>query len=233
VRSGQPCTRIIPFDAGLPDGVVTYSIYNGTTVVSTGTLPLVAGAVSALLQVAGAINLLTGSELSGHRRVLWSYFSSSIAVSGEDSYEIQGIVPFGPTPAGVRLKLGLESANDLADDQIPLVKGYLTFQDAVNLNSVDFLSPFLTGTELARIQIKDAIEAEAALELIPILQVRVAKAETSGTNTYERQDIDWYVLVAQLRLYVSVAALTISPINKLDGGNLFVVAAHGNDLFPT
>lgn len=231
MRSGQAYTKIIPFDAGLPDGVVSYTLSENGTTLSTGTVTPAAGAVSVILPISGALNTLTSGQVLGHRDLVWSYLSSSIAVNGNERYSLEAALPFGVSPAGVRQKLGVDEAADLPDEQIPLIRAYLQFQAQATAASVT-LSTFQTADSYSQLLIADAIEAMAALELIPTLQVRLAQRETSGTNAYERQKIDWTTLRAQLGIFVSQGLAIALPTTLVVGGELFLLSTPSVALFP-
>lgn len=216
MRSGLPRTEVILFEAGLPDGDVSYTLNGG----AAGVVTPPPGATSVSINIAGILNTLSPGTLTGYRELLWSYVSGGIPISGEVRWTLEGSIPFGVTADGVRQKLGLDVDSDLPDKQIPLAKGYLKFQNTVGVSELIALE---TASEYNLLLIVDAIEAIAALELLPTLQVRVAKTETSGTNTYTRQNIDWEILDKRLRAYISDAISAVAPTNAASSGSLFLV----------
>jgi hypothetical protein len=228
MRSGQAYTEVVPFNSGFPDGAIAYSLYDNGTLTHTGTVTPAAGAVSANIQIPGSWNALGTGVVLGARDLQWSYTSAAVAISGERRYKLEALLPFNISADGVRVKLGFDVAADLPDSQIPLTRAYLDFQARVTST---LLTPFETGASYDQMVIADAIEAMAALALIPTLQVRVAKSESSGSNTYERMDVDWTVLAEYLMGYVATALTAVSPKFTFDGGSLFVLSTPP-DLFP-
>jgi hypothetical protein len=229
MRAGQPCTRIIPFEAGLPDGDVTWALYDGVTLVNSGTITPGPGAISVNVQISGADNALPTGVLLGGRRLEWSYFSSAIAKTGEQGYDLEAPLPLGISPDGARRKLGLDSLHDLPDDQLPLVRAFLTFDNAAGAGVVAAVTdPY------QQLLIRDAVEAMAALEVLPTLQVRIAQSETSGTNAYARADIDWSAIGEQLNSYVSAGLAVVVPDTGTTaiGGQLFLLSTPSVTLFP-
>lgn len=204
MKSGLPRTIIVSFEAGTPDGDISYLLSTGTT----GMLTPGAGAVSVTIPVPPLENTLPAGELFGYREASWSYTTGGVTVTGSERWTLEGNIPFGATCDGARAKLGLDIAADLPDDQIPLVRSYFKFQAEVGEATLAALE---TGTAYQRMLICDAIEATAALALLPTMQVRLAKSETSGTNTYVRQDIDWKLLANQLEGFIAEALAASAP----------------------
>ena len=160
------------------------------------------------------------TEIYRYRELSWSYLSGGATVSGSARWTLEGAIPFGAREDGVRQKLGLDNSADLPDSEIPLMKGYLKFQSLMGASALTALE---TTTDYNQVLIIDAIEASAALYLLPTLQIRVAKTETSGTNTYTRQNIDWEMLEARLQSYVSEAVETVGSSPTSNSISMFIV----------
>jgi hypothetical protein len=229
MRAGQACTQIIPLGAGLPDGLVSWALYDGATMLTSGAEAPGGGAVSINVQIFGNFNALPDGILLGHRRFVWSYYTNGVLIAGEQLYDLQAPLPFGVSPEGVRRKLGLESHVDLPDEHIPLIRAFLSFDNTAGAGVL----PAVTDP-YQQLLIRDAVEAMAALELLPTLQVRIAQSETSGTNTYARADIDWSAIGEQLNNYVSTGLAVVVPDSgsTAEGGQLFLLSTPTTTLFP-
>ena len=225
-RSGTASTQTISFESGFPDAAIAYSLKeNGTTLLS-GTVTPVAGSLSVNVQINASYNTLAAGAVLGHRDFSWSYAVATIAVSGSVRYSVEAPIPFGVSADGVRNKLGLD-LTDLPDNQVPLARAYLQFQDSAGVAALAALE---TATAYKQLVIADAIEAMAGLALIPSLQVRIAQSESSGTNKFDRQKIDWHIVREQLNLYIS-NGMTITTTG-VAGGSLFRLASPAINLFP-
>lgn len=93
------------------------------------------------------------------------------------------------------------------------------------------LATLENGTPYEKLMVVDAIEATAALMVLPTLQVRVAKTETSGTNSYTRQNIDWDKLKEYLQSVVAESLAAAQPGASTTIDSLFI-ATTGTSLFP-
>lgn len=219
--------------SGFPDANISWSLLNETgTLVASGSLTPTAGAVSVDVQISSANNSLGAGEVLGARELLWSYTVAAAAVSGSHRYTIEGSVPFVVSEAGVRQLIGIDQEDDLPDHDVPLIKAYLHFQNAVG---DDALAAGLLGTAFERSQIATAIEAQAALMVLPSLQVRLAQKESSGTNQFARGKIDWERLEAHLARLVSEGSVIVNPATDPLATNntaLLVLVTPVDDLFP-
>jgi hypothetical protein len=110
---------------------------------------------------------------------------------------------------------------ELDDEAIDLVSAYSRFKDTLGstiLTSVENTGgyPALTAC--------DAIEALAAIRVLPSLQISLAAKETSGTNQFQRGAIDWMQIRAHLDQLVSaglaLADTTADP--AADYGSLLI-----------
>lgn len=231
MRSGLPLSHVVPFPSGAPDGDVTWSVINGAgTIVVTDTITPQAGDVSATIVVPVISNTLPEGTLYEVRDLVWFYTTGGMTVSDEFRFTLEGRVPFGARPDGVRNKLGV-SRDDLSDDEIELMKAFLWFENDVGAERLDALS---AGTPVQQLIVANGIEAWAALSILPTLQVRIAASESSGTNEYARGKIDWASIEAELDRFVDAARVLIDPTYDDVGleGSLFVVATRDNELFP-
>lgn len=221
VRSGSVLTHTVPLPAGAPASV-TWRVYNAAGVeIGDGTVTPAADAVSFDIAVPASLNQLPLGGFVSSRDLVWAYQLGTQLIQDELRYSVEARAPFGVSPSGVRNKLGLEKA-DLEDSDISLIRAYLAFRSVRDPAAQD-------PDDLV---IRDAIEATAALQLIPGLRIRVAKSEDSGTNKYQRQDVDWDRIAADLEALVTAGYLLIDP--EYDGygveeGTLFLLATPATD----
>lgn len=226
MKSGVAHTVTVPLDQGFPDGAVSWVLVG----VASGTVTPSVGAVSINIQITPLNNTLGVGEMLGFRELQWSYAVSAIAISGYARWTLEGSIPFGVSEAGVRKKLGIDTEADLSDADINLIHAYLNLQNDVGASA---LTAQETGTSFNKLTVIDAIEALAALELLPTMQIRVAKSENSGTNAYTRQNIDWQILADNLNNYVSKATDLLAPVTETAGDTLFLTTtSNQGTLFP-
>lgn len=233
MRAGLPLNHSISFASGSPDAGVSWQLRDTAgTVVQSATLTPVVGAVSATIDITALSNTLASGQLLGSRDLTWSYAISGATTNGSFRYQLEGAVPFFATEDGVRNMLGLGEVEDLSDEDIALLRGYLEFEQLVGATT---LTTFLTGTSYQMMMISEGIEAQAAIRLLPSLQVRVAKRETSGTNQYDRQEIDWGAIQATLAGKVNAAVAVVNPlleVSRAASGSLLQLVTPSFDLFP-
>lgn len=229
--SGQPRTEVVLFEAGFPDADVTWTLKDPSgLMLAAGSVTPSSGSVSVPISLDGADNNLSGGEVISWRDLSWSYLSGGSTISGYLRYHVEALLPFGVSSTGVRRKLGIDAPSDLPDSDIGLPRAYLLFQDLVTTAA---LTAAEAGSQLQQLKVREAIEAMAALDLIPTMQVRLAKSETSGTNTYARQDVDWNVIAERLEGTVSEGATAVAGAGAVaEGGRLFILSTPTVDLFP-
>lgn len=226
MRAGLPSAYTASFRAAA-DGilVLTWTLTNeiGTSV-ATGTITPVSGAISQEISIIASNNTLSSGTFWGSRELAWNFNGEM----GFFDYSLEGRVPFGATTEGVRTKLGL-TETDLVDEEIPLLKAYLNFQATVGAAALAAVS-----TDLAKLNVSNAIEAMAALALLPTLQVRIAQKESSGTNQFARFKIDWTILAEVLRATINEGQTAVDPTlaGVASGVSLLVLATPAIDLFP-
>lgn len=225
VRSGLSITVPVLFSSGHPDAGIAWTLYGTTgSVISTGTAAVASDAVSINLLIDGTLNTLPVDVLYGSRDFAWSYTVGGAIVNGEQRYSIEARAPFGASNDGVRAKLGVE-AKDLPDGDISLIRAYISFRDVVSADALDLITD--DGITLA---VRDAIEASAALALIPTMAVRVASLEDSGTNSFKRQAIDWEAVALYLAGLVDAGIIAVLPdYDPSPTGALFILAVPASD----
>lgn len=223
-----PFSYLVEFSTGTPTGVFTYSVTDdeGNPVAGLNNVEVTppAGAVSTLIQIPQVANTLTKPLFEG-RTISWFYTTVLGAVNGSHSYQIQKRVPFPCTAEGVRTKLGVD-ANELPDERIDLLMSYIEF----NSLFLDGLDAYTLSGDATALKITNAIEAVAALKILPTLQLSLARRLTNGTNEYERWNkIDWELLRADLEQIVYDITVLIDPTQVYQTSAIFTLAVRTPD----
>jgi hypothetical protein len=163
--------------------------------------------------------------MSGSRDLEWTYTVGGSVNNGEIRYALEARVPYGASADGVRAKLGVDKF-DLPDSDISLVGAFLKMQDVVGAEALGF-----SDNDLA---VRHAIEAYAALALIPTMPVRTALKEASGTDSFQRDKIDWDNIAAHLQGIITEGILVVLPTYDVAGlfGAIFILASPSAEPFP-
>jgi hypothetical protein len=225
VRDGTQLSVVVEFPNGTPPSVA-WSVRDGSGVIGSGTVTPAVDAVSHPITVSGALNSLSPGAFFEARDLQWSYTVASIVTNGEQRYSVEALLPVGISADGVRAKLGVSSI-DLPDNDIALIRAFLTFRETATAVVMD---ASYDGA-LVDLKIRDAVEAMAARALIPTMQVRVASSEESGTNKYKRQAVDWEMIRASLDLMINegLSAVVDGYDPTTDFGSLFLLAPQATD----
>ena len=174
-----------------------------------------------MLLITAAQNVLAGSVLSDPRELSWSYSVAGVSQAHMRRYRLQAILPFGVSEDGVRRKLGI-GTHELADDGVDLTAAFGRFRSTFETTT---WTAALTATDHTALLIGDAIEATAALTLLPSLQISLASKESSGTNQFQRAGIDWELLRQQLQHYLLEGQYAVNPLTDPVGnyGSLLIM----------
>lgn len=228
VRSGLAHSVNVLFENGLPDGDVTWSLFDTAgTQLATGSVPVLDGAVSVPIGIDAVHNTLGLDVPTGTRDLDWQYTVGGMIINGTQRYSIEIRPPFGASSDGVRNKLGV-NATELPDNDISLIAAYRYLRTTAGVENVATVSD--NGGEADAI-LRDAVEAFAALSVLPTMSARVAASETSGTNQYKRQDVDWSMLEGPLSSMVDAGITLALPSYDPTSNNaaLFVLATPAVD----
>ena len=208
IYSGQPFSFELQFTLGLPGGAVSWTLGDpAAAVIASGAVTPPALALSTQILIPGAQNELPAGHLFGSRYVDWSYTTGAQFVSGRETFTIEAPVPFGVSADGVRSKLGVEK-HELQDKDIDLLRAYVVFKSDVDATA---LAAQATTGSTSTIYLRDAIEAVAALELLPSLTIKLSQRETSGTDEFQRMKVDFGALAESLGVMVSRGRLALDP----------------------
>lgn len=227
-EAGKKFRHLIQFTSGQPTSNLVYSVKRQDgTVVTSGTVAITSGQLSYLVEIAANLNTLT-KPLFEQLTLEWEYTTATQAVDESITYTIHAPLGFPVSHEGVRMKLGV-SDEELPDDDISLFEGYVSFKGLVGEDTD--LSAFVTSGNLDSYKITKAIEALAALALIPSLQIRLPKKYDSGTSAYERWNtIDWEGLIAELNNLVAAGLdVVITDFDYYSDNPIFVLSDRGPD----
>lgn len=208
MRAGTALTQLVEFSDGAPDGDIAWQLLDALGIqVASGAVTPAADAASAVITVTAEDNTIGDGVLASPRELRWSYTVAGLIHSGQLRYRLEAFLPLGVSEAGVRRKLGLE-VHELGDEAIDLVGAYGRFSITVGQTDLDAVA---TAGGHAALVACDAVEALAALTLLPSLQISLAQKESSGTNQFQRAAIDWEALRAQLEQYVGEGYTAVNP----------------------
>lgn len=229
VWAGSPFARQIEFSTGLPTGAISYVLTgnNGAGLLSSSVTPAV-GAISALIVIAGTLNTCA-TPLLEMRSLTWNYTTATGVVSDRVTYRVDKALPFTVSAQGVKSALGLAD-HELPDEAIDLVGAYSEFLELVGET---LLAAAAIAGDRTTLLANAAIEALAALSVMPSLQLRTAQRESSGTNEFSRfSNIDWSWLRDELLVKVdrARAALDGAFDGEGAGGFMFGVATRTPDV---
>lgn len=194
--SGADLKYLVLLNKGQPTTNLTYTLYNqNNTIILTSSVSISVGQMSYLIEIPGASNILS-KPLLEQMRLSWTYNTSSQAVSEEFKYVLHAPIAFPVSNDNVRKLLGVNS-DELPDEEIDLFAGYLSYLGSLPVGAD--LSSFENAGNLSSYKISVAIEAAAALNIFPTLQIRLPKRYDSGTSEYERwTTINWDGLFTSL-----------------------------------
>lgn len=222
IAEGSVFGHELLFASGAPSGAISYTVRGNDNLPITALTNLsvtpASGAVSHQLVIppSGAV-LATGATFEG-RTLSWSYD----AVSGSVRYRVDAYLPFAVSIEGVRAKLGLFD-DELSEADIDLTAAYVRF--AGPIVAQEALAASALAGDFTTLAVTDAIEAVAALAVLPGLQLKLAKSRSSGTNKFERQsDPDWAMLREYLTGLVSLGTDAIDVPSDIYGGTGFLLA---------
>lgn len=228
VRAATAASFPVLFSSGHPDGDVDWEVRDQDGVLlDSGSIVVPGDAVSVNIITDVAANTLDVGELTSTRDVSWTYTVAGVIINGEQRYTVEARLPFGICAEGVRAKLGVDKT-DLPDTDISLIESYYTFQTRVTPGILA-----LVTDPVEKLAVKNAIEALAALAVLPTMTVRVASKESSGTNQYQRQKVDWAAIQLSLQSYLDAGygLLIVGYDPTADFGSLLILATPAVDPF--
>lgn len=226
IIENTPLTYLVEFTSGTPSGVFSYSLTDedGNDIILNEEITPTNGAVSVSITIPSSANQID-KPLFETRFLNWSYPTTNGVITGNYTYQIQKKVPFPCSYDGVRRKLGITD-EDIPDSQIDLLTSYVEFDELFD-GGLDIYASLGNSTTL---KIANAIEALAALKILPTLQLSIAKRYTSGTNEYERwTKIDWDILAGALSQIVYDVTVLIDPNQAYTLDTLFTLGVRSPD----
>lgn len=231
-REATPFTHIVEFASGAPTGAFSYSLYDSDGNIVNGLEDIVVdigiGAISARIDIAADANIVS-KPLFETRTITWTYPTGTGTENGSYRYVLQKDIPFPATPEGVRQLLGV-TADETPDDRIDLLGAYLAFREPFT-DPDAALAQYETSGDENSYKITRAIEALAALEILPTLQISLAARLDSGTNSYQRWNkIDWEGMIERLNGYVQEALIIIDPLLGFAISPIFLLSTRTDPL---
>lgn len=231
LQENTPYTHVVEFTSGLPTGVFSYSVYDEDGNIVDGledvVVSLGVGAISARIDIPRTANQVS-KPLFETRTISWTYPTGTGTENGSVTYVIQRRVPFPVTHDGVRTMLGV-TKEEIPDDRIDLLRAYIIFRD--NFIDPTVIDPFAVAGDDSALKITKGIEALAAMEVLPTLQIAIARRFDTGTNSYERWNrIDWDRLQEKLQGHVTEAVLLIDPTIGVDIIPIFTLSIRTDPL---
>lgn len=227
VRADTAVSFLVEFPLGAPSGNLVWKLRGPDgLVIVTQTVTIPADALSTNIQIDATENDLPSGSLTTYRDLEWTYSVNGTIINGEQRYVIEGRVPFGASVSGVRTKLGIDDVLDLPDNEISMVSAYTAFLQSANATALAIADP-------ADVRLRNTIEAIAALAILPSLMVRISKKEDSGTSSFQRQDIDWAAIAADLNNIIVTGYLFLDPgyDQTASFGAIFLLASPATDAF--
>lgn len=152
--------------------------HSGATI-DSGALP--AAATSESVTVSAANNALSNGALIENRFLTVLFVVSGGTYHFQKSYSLHGFIPMTVSPQDTRRELGLDTS-ELPDADVDLVSAYFHLED---LHGTSFTDAF-TDTDIQCRAANQAVAVQAALNLIPSLQLRAAKAVRSEDSEFHR-----------------------------------------------
>lgn len=232
IWAGEPFAHNLDFSAGYPTGAVVYSVLGNNDLPLAGlnavSVTPPSGAISHLIVIPGNHHTVS-TDLFEKRTLVWSYATATGVMNGRLPYRVEKPIPFPVSRQGVRAKLGL-TESELADEYIDITRAYAAFAAAVSEGD---LASYEDAGNYDSLKIIDAIEALAAIKIIPRLQLLIARAEESGTNVFQRfAEMDWELLAAGLQAIVDEGLnLVVPPLDELAGITIFFAIGPTTDPF--
>ena len=158
---------------------------------------------------------------SRYLRADFKYNSKPYSVSG--SYRLHHMIPMTVGPQSVRALVGADN-DELPDRDIDLVEAYIELAASFGTN----LDLALRRTDNISIAANRAISLQAAIIRCPSLQSRLLKLEKADNAGYQRAEMDFLKLEADLRNQLAsaleqITLAIVGSVPTVDVPILFVV----------
>lgn len=181
-----------------PDaGTISFSVrdQSGAVIAGLDKQPLAVLGTTASISVPEDANTLATSAEPESRFLTLSYLAGGQSRQQRAAYSLHPFLPLQASADDVRSMLGV-AADELSDDDIELVGAYY---DLVAVQGETFREAFTASSSL-RMAANSALAAQAALDAIPSLQLRIFQSRTSENSTFARfVAVDFEKLRADLR----------------------------------
>lgn len=228
METGTDLKHLVLFDKGQPTSDVTYELSDQSgNPITSGVATITPGQMSLLIEIDGSFNSMT-LPLFEQMKLTWSYTTATAAISDSYQYRLHAAINFPVSISSVRNLLGVDP-EELPDREVDLFAGYLSFLD--RLSDTADLTPYENAGTLDSYRITTAIEAAAALEIFPTIQIRLPKKYNSGTSEYERwTTIDWKMLEAQLNTKLATGLTVVeADVELFPASDIFGISDADTD----
>jgi hypothetical protein len=160
----------------------------------------------ALVPIGAINNALSGGRKTEKRTLIVSGTVDNKPFSIPVVYRLIGFLNLAVGPADVRSFVGV-SPSELPDADIDMVAAYFDVGEKLTLTVLDAA---LAGDEVDERSANKAVVAQAVLNLIPSLQLRLTKSEADGALKTERFPVDLEKLRRVAALELDAAVTTLS-----------------------
>jgi hypothetical protein len=172
---------------------------------------------SVTITIPAALNVISGDVENRHLVVSFGTPSGSYQIG--NTYRLVNWLNLAASAVDVRRFLGV-TVDELPDDEVDLVKSYLTIKTEMGSVFTDALS----ATDSSVYAANDLVVYRTVLDVIPSLQLRVIQTEKSDILSASRSSkIDYGALAREASARYSAAARLVNPTVE-DELTLFLVA---------
>ena len=205
----------------VPDpGSAFYRIYDqsGLLIAGPTALPTTPVTSTLVIPALAPVNTITAPHRFEKRTVYITWTSAGASYSLRQSYRIIPFINLTATAASVRAALSL-SDDEVDDADIDLFAAYLQIDAELKANlaaTVTIDTALASGTRL-ELAANSAIVHQAAIALLPTLELRAAMSVTDGTQTFERfhpgvvfSALKWELKLARERAMIIVIGIPVT-----------------------
>lgn len=165
-------------------GSISYNFYGHTGSKIRGPVVMTAPAAATAISIPfpASDNSITSPHRFEKRTVVVTYASDGQSYTQTLTWRIIPLLPVWTTEDDVRALLGLNE-DELLNDEIDLFSAYLRLEDELTAAT---LTTALTSGLQAETSANTLLAVEAAIALIPSLQLRTPMVQADGGKRYER-----------------------------------------------
>lgn len=177
---------------------VSYTLYDhsGSAIRQNVNVSVAAGANYVSIPLLGSDATIASGRRFEKRQLFVTWQSQGQEYSATKRWRVIPYTDYSATQTDVRALLGLND-DDLNDDEIDLFSAFLSIEDEVTQSTLT--AALQSGTSL-EMQANRLIAVEAALLVLPSLELRTAASVVDGNRRWDRfrTPPDWEVIGARL-----------------------------------